>query len=224
MLILVCVFSLLVGIAAPDHNADASRAGQVETATTTTSLTTTVSQPHQLISSAFKVISTHGTTLRCVFWDFSFVGSQGQYVYANFTSDIPLDFYVVQDTTYQYWLKQGSCGSASNALGSQAHSMSYDFSSILPNSGTWTIVLVNLSSSRDADGFITVSLSSPSYTVTQTMVSTVTLTGTTSSSTTLSVGPSSSPAPEIAGFPFESITIGLVVGLGVLVILRHRRH
>ena len=219
---LVCVSSLTVSVVAWNHVAYASQVDQAETVTTITSLTTSLSQPHQLISSAFKVISTTDTNLPCMFWNFSFTSSQGQYVYANFTSDIPLDFYIVQNTTYQNWLKQGICGNSADALASQVNSISYGFSSPLPNSGTWTIVLVNLSNSRDADGFITASLGTASYTITQAVMETVTLTGTSTSSTTPSVTPSTT-SPGIPGFPAESITIGLVIGLGVLMILRYRR-
>jgi hypothetical protein len=38
--------------------------------------------------------------LRCEFWNLTFMGNQGQHVSGNFTSDIPLDFYIVQDTIY----------------------------------------------------------------------------------------------------------------------------
>lgn len=182
-----------------------------------TGLSTSLSQPHQLISSAFKVIST-GSAVPCMFWNFSFMGSQGQYLYANFTSDIPLNFYVVQNTTYQNWLKQSSCGNAADALASQINSMSYGFTSPLPNTGTWTIVLVNLSNSRDADGFITATLGSASYTITQAVMETVTLTETSTSPTQ-----SATASPGIPAFPVESITIGLMIGLGVLTILRYRR-
>lgn len=221
---LVCVTSLTVSVAAWNHVAYASQVDQAETVTTITSLTTSLSQPHQLINSAFKVVSTTGTNLPCMFWNFSFTGSQGQYVYANFTSDIPLYFYIVQNTTYQNWVKQGLCGNSADALASQANSMSYGFSSPLPNSGTWTIVLVNLSNSRDADGFITASLGTASYTITQAVVETVMLTGTSvSSATPLVTSSTATPSPSIPGFPAESITIGLVIGLGVLMILRYRR-
>ena len=216
---LVCVSSLTVTVAEWNHVAYASpRVDQVEIVTTVNSLTTSLMQPHQLISSAFKVVSTTGTNLPCMFWNFSFTASQGQYVYANFTSDVPLDFYVVQNTTYKSWLKQGSCGDTGDALASQTNSTSYGFSSPLPSSGTWTIILVNLSNTRDADGFITASLGSGSYTITQAVMETVTLTGISTSSTA-----SATPSPGIPGFPVESITIGLVIGLGVLMILRYRR-
>ena len=224
IVILVCVSSLTASVAAWNHVPYASQVDQAETVTTVTSLSTSLSQSQLLISSAFKVISTTGTTLPCMFWNFSFTGSQGQYVYANFTSDIPLNFYIVQNTTFQSWLKHGSCGNAADALANQANSMSYGLSSTLPNSGTWTIVLVNMSNSRDADGFITASLGSASYTITQPVVETVVLAGTSTSSTTLSVTPSSTTSsPGIPGFPVESIAIGIVIGLGVLMILRYRR-
>lgn len=204
------------------HVADASRVGQVETVTMGTSLTTSLSQPQQLISSMFKVVATTGTNLPCTFWNFSFTGDQGQYVYVNFTSIIPIDFYIVQSTTYQNWLKGGSCGDAADAIASQTTSLSYGFSGPLPSPGKWIILLVNFSNSRDADGFITALLGSASYTITQNLLTAVTLTSPSTSSTAPSTT-STTPSPGVSGFPAESIAVGLMIGLSVLMIVRYRR-
>jgi hypothetical protein len=185
------------------------------TATIGTSVTTSLSQRQQLFNQSFTVLSTTGTNLQCEFWNFTFTGNQGQYVIGNFTADTPVDFYIVQDTSYQNWLKQGSCGSATEAIASQQVTMSYSFNAALPNSGRWVIVLVNSSNTRNAGGSITAYLSSGGYTVTEVMLSTITTRGTTETTSTPSTG--------IPGFPIESILVGITIGLFAILVLRLRR-
>ena len=217
VILVVCVSILLVTVGSENYVTFATQVNQVETSTITvgSSFTTSLSQPQQLINHAVKVISTTGTNLPCELWNLTFMGNQGQYVSGNLTSDIPLDFYIVQDTSYQNWLKSGTCGNAGDAIASRLTTIAYSFEGALPNSGKWDIVLVNSSNARDADAFLSAYLSSGSYTITQPLLSTVTTTSVSTSITT--------PTTSIPGFPIESIVAGVMIGLAVLMILRYRR-
>jgi len=217
---IVCVSSLLASVACGNNAAVAMRVNQAQaTVTVGSTLITQQVQPQQLINQSFTVISTTGTNLPCELWNLTFTGYQGQYLAGNFTSLIPLDFYVVQDTIYQNWAKQGTCGNVVNAVASQLNSTSYSFSAALPSSGKWDIVLVNSSSTRDAAGFMTAQLSSGSYTMTEVMLSTITAT-TPSVSTPTYTSPQSTGVP---GFPVESIILGMITGLVAITILRHHQ-
>lgn len=213
-ILIVCfpMLPLIVGTA--NYVTFASQVNQVRTITVGSSVTTSLAQQQQLVNGPFKVISTAGTNLHCEFWNFTFMGNQGQSVAGNFTSDAPLDFYVIQDTGYQSWLKIGSCGNAADAITSQLSTMAYSFDVALPSSGKWDFVLVNFSNSRDADGFMVAYVAAGSYTLTQQLLSTITSTTSTSAST---------PSTSIPGFPVESIIVGMVTGLVALMILRLRR-
>jgi hypothetical protein len=215
VIMIVCFATLAVIVSGADYVTFASQVNQVRTVTVGSSLTTSLAQQQQLINSPFKVVSTAGTNLHCQFWNFTFMGNQGQYVAGNFTSDIPLDFYLVQDTSYQSWLKVGSCGNGGDAITSQLSTVAYSFDVALPSSGRWDLVLVNLSNARDADGHVLAYVAAGSYTSTQQLLSTITSTSTFTSSTT--------PSTSIPGFPVESIIVGIVTGLVALMILRRRR-
>jgi hypothetical protein len=212
----LCASSLLTIVGSVGYLTFAAQVNQMATSTVTlgSSLSTSLSQPQQLIYRSFTVLSTTGTTLRCEFWNFTFTGNQEQYVSGNFTSDNQIDFYVVQDTSYQNWLKTGSCGNVGDAIASQLLSKSFSFNAALPSTGTWLIVLVNSSNSKNADGFIAAYLSAGSYTITQQLLSTITTTTTSANTVT--------PSTNIPGFPIESIAVGVLVGLVALMILRHR--
>jgi len=214
-ILIVCIPSLLATVGSANYVTFASQVNQVRTITVGSSVITSLAQHQQLINSPFKVVSTTGTNLHCEFWNFNFTGNQGQYVAGNFTSDIALDFYVIQDTSYQSWLKVGSCGNVADAITSQLGTMAYSFDVALPSSGRWDLVLVNFSNTRDADGFMVGYLSAGSYTSTQELLSTITPTSTFTSATT--------PSTSIPGFPVESIAGGLVAGLAALMILKYRR-
>jgi len=218
-LFIIVLFGLSVLAAVSGENFIAIATGVNQTGTTTatigTSVTTSLSQQQQLVNQSFTVLSTTGTNLQCEFWNFTFTGNQGQYVSGNLTSDIPVGFYIVQETSYQNWLKQGTCGSATDAIASQQFTASYGFNAALPNSGTWVIVLVNSSNTRNADGTIAAYLSSEGYTVTQLMLSTLTTTGMTETTSAASTG--------VPGFPVESILAGITVGLVAILVLRSRR-
>jgi hypothetical protein len=215
---LVCAFLLTLIIVGANYAASASQANQVETKTITvgSSVLTFEGQRQQLFNNAFKVISATGTNLHCQFWTLNFTASQGQLVSGNFTSTIALNFFIVQDSSYKTWLSQGSCGNAPDAVTSQLSTTSYSFSAILPSPGSWDIVLVNLSNSRDADGFMSAYLGAAGYTTTQESLSTTTLTSAVTSAST------ATPTTSIPGFPVESIALGMVVGLVALMILRLR--
>jgi hypothetical protein len=216
--ILVCASLLALIVSNGNHTALAIQANQVETRTVTvgSSVVTFQGQRQQLINGPFKVISTTGTNLPCVFWTLNFTANQGQLVSGNFTSTIVLNFYLVQDSSYKSWRSEGSCGNAPDAVTSQLSTTSYSFSGILPSSGAWDIVLVNLSNSRDADGFMSAYLGAGGYTTTEESLSTTTLTSHTTSASTYA------PTTSIPGFPLESIAIGMLVGLIALMILRPR--
>ena len=177
-IMIVCFPMLPVIIGSANYVTFASQVNQVKTITVGSSVTTFLAQQQQLIKSPFKVISIGGTNLHCQFWNFTFTGNQGQYVAGNFTSDIPLDFYLVQDTSYQSWLNGGSCGNVADAITSQLNTMAYSFDVALPSSGRWDLVLVNFSNARDADGFMVAYVAAGSYTSTQQLLSTITSTST----------------------------------------------
>ena len=132
--------------------------------------------PQTLFDSAFKVNSTTGTKQGCETFNITFVGGQGQYVFGNITSIIPLDFYVMADQSYSDWLQSKSCGNLPASILAERTTTSYQFNVTLPDSGLWDIVLVNYSNTRDANGFMVALLSSASYTFTQAVLSTITTT------------------------------------------------
>ena len=216
-IIVLSGLSVLAAVSGENFIALATGVNQTGTTTATigTSVTTSLSQQQQLVNQPFTVLSTTGTNLHCEFWNFTFTANQGQYVSGNLTSDSPVGFYIVQETSYQNWLKQGTCGSATDAIASQQFTASYGFNAALPNSGTWVIVLVNSSNTRNADGTIAAYLSSEGYTVTQLMLSTLTTTGMTETTSAASTG--------VPGFPVESILAGITVGLVAILVLRSRR-
>ena len=137
---------------------------------------TSLSQPVIVFNSEFKVNSTTGTKHGCETLNITFVGSQGQYISGNLTSIIPIDFYIMADSTYKDWLHSKSCGSFPPSILTERTATSYSFNVALPDSGLWDIVLVNYSNTRDANGFMVASLSSGSLTVTKAVLSTVTKT------------------------------------------------
>jgi hypothetical protein len=216
-IIVLSGLSVLAAVSGENFIALAIGVNQTGTSTTTigTSISTSLSQQQQLINQPFTVLSTTGTNLQCELWNFTFTGNQGQYVSGNLTSDSPVGFYIVQETSYQNWLKQGSCGSATDTIASQQFTVSYSFNAALPNSGRWVIVLINSSSTRNADGSIAAYVASEAYTVTQVMLSTITTTGMTETTPTASTG--------VPGFPVESILVGVTVGLIAILVLRFRR-
>ncbi len=215
IIMIVCILTLLAIVGGANYVTFATRVDQAKTITVGSSVTTSLAQQRQLINSPFKVISTGGSNLHCELWNFTFMGNQGQIVVGNLTSDIPLDFYLIQDTSYQSWLKVGSCGNVADAITSQLSTMAYSFDVALPSSGRWNLILVNLSNARDADGFMVAYIPAGSYTSTQQLLSTITPTSTFTSATT--------PSTSIPGFPVESIIVGMVTGLVALMILRSRR-
>jgi hypothetical protein len=218
VIMIVCFATLAVIVSSADYVTFASQVNQVRTITVGSSLTTSLAQQQQLINRSFKVISTGGTNLHCELWNLTFTGNQGQSVAGNFTSDIPLNFYLVQDTSYQRWSNGGSCGNVADAITSKLNTMAYSFDVVLPGSGRWDLVLVNFSNARDADGFMVAYVAAGSYTLTQQLLSTITSTSIITSAT--SVTSATTPATSIPGFPVESIIVGMVTGLVALMILR----
>ena len=198
----------------------AANSDQVITSTVTTGsgFSTSLSLSQQIFNGPFTVLSTTGTNLPCEFWTINFTANTGQYLSGNFSSDNPVSFFVVQPASYQSWLKGGTCGNEADAIASQLITTSYSFNAAIPTSGAWTIVLVNSSSAKNADGFLAAYLSSGSYTVTQPLMGTVTTTITSASATASGSGQSTT----IDGFPFASILVGVIIGLVIIVVLRRR--
>jgi hypothetical protein len=223
-LIVLCGLSAFAVVSGENFFALATGVNQTGTTTAISSATisTSLSPQQQLINQSFTVPSTTGTNLQCELWNFTFTGNQGQYISGNFTADSPVDFYLVQDTNYQNWLRQGTCGSATEAIASRQLTMSYNFSDALPNSGRYDIVLVNSSNTNNAGGSITAYLSSVGYTVTEVMLSTITTTGVTPG-TTETTQPAATASTNIPGFPAESILAGVIIGLVAMLILRRRK-
>ena len=214
-ILIVCIPTLLAIVGSANYVTFASQVNQVKTITVGSSVTTSLARQQQLIMSTFKVISTAGTNLHCQFWNFTFTGNQGQYVAGNFTSDIQLDFYLIQDTSYQSWLKVGSCGNVADAITSQLSTMGYRFDAALPALGGGPCFR-QLFQCRDADGFIVGlriswqlhvdgAIAQYDYHVQHIHERDHT------------------PSTSIPGFPVESIVVGMVTGLVALMILRRRR-
>ena len=192
---------------------------QVMTSTTGSSVITSQSPPQQLFNSAFTVNAT-AYSHSCAKFNLTFNGTQGQYVSGNFTSDVPLGIFITQDSSYQTWLTSGGCASFPSSILSQPPVTTYAFNLALPNSGLWDIVLVNYSTTRNADGFMTAYLSYLGSTFTEPLLSTITQTSLVQSVMTVS---STTGTSGIPGFQAESIIIGIILGLAALILLR-RRH
>ena len=192
---------------------------QVITSTTGSSVVTSQSPPQQLFNSPFTVNAT-AYPHSCAKFNLTFNGTQGQYVSGNFTSDIPLGIFITQDSSYQTWLTSGGCASFPSSIVSQPPTMTYAFNLALPYSGLWDIVLVNYSTTRNADGFMTAYLSYSGSTFTQPLLSTITQTTLVPSVMTIQATAGTSGIP---GFQAESIIIGIILGLTVLILLRRRR-
>ena len=223
-IMVVCGMSIFAVVSSQNFFALAMGVNQTGITTTSfTTISTSLSPRQQLINQSFTVPSTTGTSLQCELWNFTFTGNQGQYVSGNFTANSPLDFYLVQDTNYQNWLKQGTCGSATEAIASSQLTMSYNFSTALPNSGKWDFVLVNSSNTNNAGGSITAYLSSVGYTMTEVMPNTITTTGLTPGTTETTQPSAPTASTNIPGFPIESILAGIAVGLFAVLILRFRK-
>jgi len=221
---LLCLAMLLATLG-DAHSSPATHPSQAVTSTFTlgSTLSTPLSQSQIIFNASFTVLSTTGTTALCEFWTLNFTAAVGQYVSGNFTSDNPVSFYIVQVARYQSWLKAGTCGNPGDAIASQPITTEFSFNRAIPSSGTWTIVLVNSSNAKNADGSLTAYLSSGSYTVTQPLMSTL---------TTTVVSSAVVQPTAVGGFSFASIVfvvmiglvVGIVGGLIAIFILRRRNH
>jgi hypothetical protein len=195
---------------------------QVLTSTITAGsiVSTSISQAQQIFNGSFTVLSTTGTKMPCEFWAFNFTATVGQFLSGGFSSDNAVSFFVVQQATYQKWVAAGICGNAGDAITSQSFNTGYNFTRVaIPTSGTWSVVIVNSSNAKNADGSLTLSLSAGAYSTTQRLTSAMTTTITSTSATASGSGQSTG----IGGFPFVSIVVGIMVGLAAVAILR-RRH
>ena len=191
----------------------------ITTQVTSIQVVTSLSQAQRLFNSAFSINATTSSN-SCQKFNLSFNGTQGQYVSGNFTSDVPLGIFITQDSSYQTWLTSGGCASFPSSIVSQPPTTTYAFNLALPYSGLWDIVLVNYSTTRNADGFMTAYLSYSGSTFTQPLLSTITQTSLVQSATTESITTGTTGIP---GFQAESIIIGIILGLAALIMLRRRR-
>ena len=209
-------FIALLGAAGENHVTSARWPDQV-TATTRTVLTS-VSTLGQVFNGPFTVLATTGTNLPCELWALNFNATTGQYLSGSLNSDIPVNFFVVQQASYQNWVKAGTCGNMGDAIAGELLTTSYSLNAVaIPNAGTWTIVIVNSSSARNADGYLVAYLASVPYPFTQPLTGTITMTTTLTTSTFLSGQP-------VPGFTLCSILLGFMAGLIAVVRLRHRGH
>jgi hypothetical protein len=171
----------------------------------------------QLFNGPFTVLSTTGTNMPCEFWTLNFTATTGQYLTGSFNSDIPVSFYIVQASAYQNWIKAETCGSMTDAIAGNLLTTAYSFTPVaVPTSGAWTIVIVNSSNARNADGYLAVYISSMPLTVTQPLTGTITMTYTSTTSSVVVGQP-------VAGFPASSILLGILVGLAAIIMIRRKR-
>ena len=228
-LLVLAALCLLALTTDPSYSWTPSNTNSEQTVTNTVVLGTTVSTskslPQVVFKGPFTVLSTTGTNLPCEFWASNFTAALGEYVSGNFTSDNPVNFFIVQQTKYEDWLKAGTCGTTQDAIASQLITTSYTFDAALPSPGIWLIVLVNTSNAKNADGYLVAYLSTLGYTVTELMTSTIIPT-IISSSTITTAQPTS-----IVSFNFSSVIaiLGIIVGIAVglvaiLMISRRRRN
>jgi len=202
----------LLSAAGEGHLASVSRLNQV-----TTSTFSSLAPLQQLFNGPFTVLSTTGTNLPCELWTLNFTATIGQYLSGEVNSDIPVSFYVVQAAAYQNWVKAETCGTMTEAIAGSLLTTSYSFTPVaIPNSGAWTIVIVNSSNARDADGYLAVYLSSMPLTVTQPLTGTITMTFTSTTTSVVS-------GQTVPGFHVSSIFLGIMVGLGAIILLRRKR-
>jgi hypothetical protein len=191
-----------------------TRLDQMLTSTVTlgTGVSTSMLRAQQIFSGPFTVVATTGTNLPCEYWSYNFTATVGQYLYGNFTSDNPVSIFVVQQSTYENWVKANTCGNPGDAIASQLITTSYSLSppKAIPSSGTWTIVIVNSSNAKNAEGYGAAYLSTLGSTMNQTLTTTTTISALVGQST------------NIPGFPAASIIVGIMAGLVAIVALRRR--
>ena len=202
---------------------------QIFTSTVTlgSSLVTSLSQTQQVVNTTFTVLSTTGTSLQCELWSYNFTATVGQYISGGYSSDNAVSFFLVQQTSSQGWITANPCGSATNTLASQLDSTGFSFGPLaIPTSGTWTIIIVNSSNAKNAEGVVAVYLGSAPQTMTQPLMTTITTTlppsltqaqTSTSEQTTFS-----GPTTTIPGFSFTSIVVGMIGGLVAILMLKKR--
>ena len=209
------------------HASPATEPSQLYTSTVTigSMVSTSPTNNQTVVNGPFTVLSTTGTDQPCEFWTYNFNATVGQSVSGGFSSDSPISFFIVQQGSYQNWVKAGTCGSATDAITNQPVSTGYSFGPVaIPSAGTWTIALVNSSDSRNAEGTVSVFLSSGTgYTVTQPIMSTITTATLATSALASLVSNSAGQATSIPGFSLASIVAGVMLGLLVVGTLRRRK-
>jgi hypothetical protein len=219
ILIALLAFVAVSALVAESNGISPANLEQVVTVTLGTSLSTYISQQEPVFNGPFNVLSTTGTNLPCEFWTVNFTATTGQSLSGNFTSDNPVSFFVVPQATYQSWVKAGTCGSAAESIASQLIATSYRVNGVaIPSGGTWTIVIVNSSSEKNAEGYLSAYLSTNGFTVAQPFTQPIsgTITATITSTTILN------QPTTIPGFPSASIILGILTGLVVTLIMKRR--
>ena len=211
------------------NSSSATNLEQLYTSTVTlgSSLTTSLSTTQQVVNTTFTVLSTTGTNLQCELWNYNFTANVGQYVSGGYSSDNSVSFFLVQQSSFQAWLQANPCGSTTNALASQLDATGFSFGPLaIPSSGTWTVVLVNSSNAKNAEGVVSIYLGAGAYTLTQPLMTTITTTipSSVTQEQTSATGQTTftGPTTTISGFPVVSIVLGVISGLVMTLVLRKR--
>jgi hypothetical protein len=132
--------------------------------------TSTALQAHVIFSSPFTLPPTHGV---CgIYFDEPFNASVEEIISGTLTVSSKVDFYIMTAAAYQAWSHQfvagGNCTPGKLVLG-QKGTLSYNFTTTIPMSGLYEIVVDNLSTST-VNGRLTADLTANSLTMTTTVV------------------------------------------------------
>jgi len=89
-----------------------------------------------------------GAKLGCAWDNFTFTAQKNDVVVGNFTSDVRIDFYVVDPSTYHTWLQTWSACAINSDFGFtplviKMSKESYAFNYTIPYNGQFVLVLVN---------------------------------------------------------------------------------
>jgi hypothetical protein len=136
----------------------------------TETMTTNQGQSHVIFSAPVAIPGTHGV---CgIYFQQPFNATAGETLTVTFTSNSKVDFYVMTQTVFQSWSHQivagGNC-TPSSLIISQHDTTSYNFTTTIPSTGFYQIIVNNLSESA-----VTAQLTASLSTTTPSMVTTTT--------------------------------------------------